>query len=173
MKASEQYFIVVLFVFQVLRKSNSYNHCYKAERILLNETRTVSFSKWSTLSTSIFFPKILYKIDGKTNSQNSICILADITTIIATIIMVITICNEIYGFVAQLVETPNQDLDIFSILFCNCQNFSPTLRTISLLDNGYCNNNSNNFLGKTDKFSLPSGSSVNQFDKEFKFTHSK
>ena len=107
MKASEQYFIVVLFVFQVLRKSNSYNHCYKAERILLNETRTVSFSKWSTLSTSIFFPKILYKIDGKTNSQNSICILADITTIIVTIIMVIAICNEINGFVAQLVETPN------------------------------------------------------------------
>ena len=107
MKASEQYFIVVLFVFQVLRKSNSYNHCYKAERILSNETRTVSFSKWSTLSTSIFFPKILYKIDGKTNSQNSICILAEITTIIVTIIMVIAICNEINGFVAQLVETPN------------------------------------------------------------------
>ena len=107
MKASEQYFIVVLFVFHVLRKSNSYNHCYKAERILLNETRTVSFSKWSTLSTSIFFPKILHKIDGKTNSQNSICILAEITTIIVTIIMVIAICNEINGFVAQLVETPN------------------------------------------------------------------
>ena len=107
MKASEQYFIVVLFVFQVLRKSNSNNHCYKAERILLNETRTVSFSKWSTLSTSIFFPKILYKIDGKTNSQNSICILGAIITIIITIIMVITICNEINGFVAHLVETPN------------------------------------------------------------------